>query len=59
MPENVTYDLWFDADGLLRRMQADLGSDDGTMTVVLSDWGKDVTIQAPPASEVRGAPGQA
>jgi hypothetical protein len=58
-PENVTYDLWFDADGLLRRMQADLGSDDGTMTVVLSDWGEDVTIEAPPAREVTGAPGQA
>jgi hypothetical protein len=59
MPETVTYDLWFDADGLLRRMQADLGSDDGMMTVVLSDWGEDVTIEPPPAREVRGAPGQA
>ena len=28
------------------------------MTVVLSDWGADVSIEPPPASEVTGLPGQ-
>jgi hypothetical protein len=56
MPETVTYDLWFDGDGFFRRMEADLGDDGGTVTAVLSDWGADVSIEAPPASEVTGRP---
>ena len=57
VPETVTYDLWFDGDGLFRRMEADLGPDDGALTVVLSDWGADVTIEPPPSGQVTGPPG--
>ena len=57
VPETVDYDLWFDDDGLFRRMEADLGPDDGTMTMEFSDWGEDVTIEAPPASDVNEVPG--
>jgi hypothetical protein len=56
-PETITYDLWFDGDGLFRRMEADRGSDEGALTVVLSDWGADVTIVPPPSGEVTGLPG--
>ena len=56
-PEDVTYDLWFDADGFFRRMQADRGPDGGAMTVVLSEWGEDVSIEAPPSRDVTGTPG--
>jgi hypothetical protein len=59
MPETVTYDLWFDGDGFFRRMQADLGPEGGTVTASLSDWGEDVSIEAPPAREVTGTPGGA
>jgi hypothetical protein len=58
VPETVTYDVWFDGDGLFRRMEADLGPDDGALTVVLSDWGADVTIEPPPSGEVTGLPGE-
>ena len=59
MPESVTYDLWFDDDGFFRRMEADLGPEGGEVTAVLSDWGEDVSIEAPPAREVTGTPGGA
>ena len=57
--EDVTYDLWFDGEGLFRRMQTGAGSEDGSMTVVLSDWGEDVTIEPPPSREVTRTPGGA
>jgi hypothetical protein len=40
-------------------MQTGLGSEEGAMTVVLSDWGEDVTIEPPPSREVTGTPGGA
>jgi hypothetical protein len=59
MPETVTYDLWFDGEGFFRRMEADLGPEGGAVTAVLSDWGRNVDIEAPPASQVTGTPGGA
>ncbi|WP_110183215.1 LppX_LprAFG lipoprotein [Nocardioides solisilvae] len=56
VPEEMAYDIWFDEDGLYRRVEADLGSAAGTMTMTLSDWGKDVSIEEPPADQVTEMP---
>jgi hypothetical protein len=56
-PEDLAYDMWFDADGFFRRMEADRGPDDGAMTVMLSEWGEPVSIEAPPSRDVTGRPG--
>lgn len=52
VPKAMTYSMFFTQDGLFRRMQIDMGESLGQMTMDLTDWGKDVTIEAPPASEV-------
>ncbi len=48
--KDITLDLYVDEDNLVRRAEADLGEND--LTLVVTDWGKPVTIEAPPASEV-------
>ena len=50
LPKTMTQDWWFDKDGLLRKFSSDLGGT--SVTVTLSDWGKDVSIEAPPADQV-------
>lgn len=52
LPEEITYDLWFDADGFYRRLAVDLGAAAGEVLVRFEDWGTDVDIEAPPADEV-------
>jgi hypothetical protein len=55
LPDTTTQEWWFDEDGLLRKFQ--FGA---TGTVVnLSDWGEDVSIEAPPADQVTSMPGGA
>ena len=51
----VTYDLWIDDQDLMRRLQ--FGSGATGMTLTLSDWGKPVTVKAPPASAIMELPG--
>lgn len=55
LPTTMTYDTWFDDQGRFTKMVVDMGSL-GTTTMQLSDFGKDVSIQAPPASQVTTGP---
>lgn len=50
-----TYDLWIDDQDLMRRMQFDEGR--GAMTMTMSDWGKPVTVSAPPSAAIMELPG--
>lgn len=60
LPEEITYDLWFDEDGFYRQMVVDMGPAAGEVLIRLDDWGTDVDIEAPPADQVTdmgGMPG--
>jgi hypothetical protein len=50
LPKTMTYDLYVDADHLMRRIDMTVG--DQTIKVLVSDWGKPVDIAAPPASRI-------
>jgi hypothetical protein len=52
VPKTIEYVVSFTDDGLLRRMEVGMGKTLGDMTMDFTDWGKDVTIEAPPADEV-------
>ncbi len=56
LPEEFSYTVYF-ADDLFRRMEMDMGSTLGSVTMDFTDWGKDVSIEAPPASQVTDFPG--
>ena len=56
LPPTVDYDMWFDEDGLFRKFSVEMGSL-GTSEGTFDDWGTDVDIEAPPASEVTTVPG--
>lgn len=55
--EPVTYDAWFDDDKVMRQMAVDMPGGSGTMSMKLSDLGKDVEIEAPPANKIAEMPG--
>jgi hypothetical protein len=57
LPPTVDYQVWFDGDGLLRKFSVDMGGTIGTSSGTFSDWGTDVDIEAPAASEVTEMPG--
>jgi len=50
LPKTVTYDLYVDSDHLMRRI--DMTVSDQHITMVVTDWGKPVKIEAPSASQV-------
>lgn len=50
LPKTVTYDVYLDADKLMRRMVMSIAGQNITMT--FSKWGEPVDIHAPPASQV-------
>jgi hypothetical protein len=50
LPRTVSYDLYVDADHLMRRLDMTVGQQHLRMTV--SRWGEPVDIAAPPASEI-------
>lgn len=50
VPRTLTYDLWLDDQDLMRRMQSTL--EGGGVTVTMSDWGKPVDVEAPPAGSI-------
>ncbi len=52
LPEVSSFDLWFDADGMFRRMQGDLGPTAGTFEATYDDWGDPVEITVPPKAQV-------
>lgn len=54
--DKVSYEVWLDGDHRLHRMTVDLGAT-GTMEVTLSDWGKQVSVEAPSPDQVTEMPG--
>lgn len=56
MPEEVVFDVYFDEDERVRRVGGDMG-ELGTMTVDLTDWGKDVSVEQPSEDELTEIPG--
>lgn len=55
MPKTVTYDVWLDGEGRFTQMKADLQAA-GKIEMNLTDWGTEVDIKAPPASQVTEMP---
>lgn len=56
VPDMISYSIYFSEDGLYRRLEMDMGDTLGAMTMDFTDWGSDVTIEAPPAGEVTEFP---
>lgn len=59
LPDSVTYDLWLDDQGRFTRLVMDelpMGGMSGSMEMNVSDWGEDVTIEAPLADQVTEMP---
>lgn len=56
LPDELAYEVWLDGDGLFRKMESDLGPA-GQLTMNVDDWGKDVSIEAPPKDQVTTMPG--
>lgn len=54
LPSTAQQDLWVDDQGRVVKTVSDFGS--GKVTTVLSDFGKSVDVQAPPASDVMEMP---
>lgn len=52
LPHTITYELWLTDEGLFRQMEIDMGAVAGEMQMRFVDWGTDVDIEAPSASEV-------
>ena len=50
MPKTIQYDVWVDADNLVRKLSMDLQGN--TVDMTLSRWGEPVEISAPPPSQV-------
>ncbi|WP_017935167.1 LppX_LprAFG lipoprotein [Nocardioides sp. Iso805N] len=57
VPDTETVDVWFDGDGRYKQMKTVVGSE--TVSESFSDWGKPVTVKAPPASQVQDMPSAA
>jgi hypothetical protein len=52
LPEEITYDLWFDDEGRFAQMAVDMGATAGEVLIRFENWGTDVEIEAPKPSEV-------
>ena len=52
LAEQITYDLWFDAQGSYRQLGVDLGASAGEVLIRFEDWGTDVDIEPPPADRI-------
>lgn len=51
----ISADIYFNSDGTLQKSVV-TGASSGPITVVYSDWGKKVTVQAPPKDQVMEMP---
>lgn len=51
LPERLVYDLWLDEEDLMRKVSFDVNGM-VAMDMTMSDWGKPVTVKAPPAGKV-------
>ena len=64
MPDTISYDMWLDDSDLMRRIEFDMGAmmgqsgGSGGMVMTMSDWGKPVTVTAPPAKDLVEMPGR-
>ena len=60
MPDSVTYDVWLDDEGRFTKMVMDdlpMGTTDtGSVEMNISDWGEDVSIEAPSADQITEMP---
>lgn len=56
VPRTIAYDLWLDDEALMRRVELEMQQ--ASMVMETSDWGKPVSIEAPPRSRIVQAPGQ-
>ena len=56
LPDSMQQEWWFDDEGRIRQLKTAMGSL-GDVSVALSDWGKEVEIEAPPSDEVTTMPG--
>jgi hypothetical protein len=58
VPREIPVDVWIGDDGLLRQLRMSFDATEGgqpvsmLMTMKLSDWGRDVSVEAPPADQV-------
>lgn len=57
LPPTVDYQMYFDGDGFIRKFSVDMGATVGTSEGTFDDWGTEVDIEAPPASEITTMPG--
>jgi hypothetical protein len=58
LPDSLTYDLWLDDENRMAQMQMDMPVQGTSVAVEMSvdDWGKDVSIEAPPADQITEMP---
>ena len=54
LPDTLVYDVWLDSEDRMRRLTYELTGTELTMD--MTDWGKDVTIEAPAAKDLIDAP---
>ena len=57
MPKTVAYDMWLDADALMRRVEFEMAQQI-SMVMEMSEWGEPVDIEAPPRKQIVPAPAQ-
>ena len=55
MPTSLDYELWLDDQGRVTRLTSTIG-DRGSVEMTMSDFGADVSIEAPPADQVTDMP---
>lgn len=55
LPDTMTQEWWFDAEGRIGRYSNELALG-GDLVITFSDWGRDVRIEAPPPGQVTSTP---
>lgn len=60
LPDTVTYDLWLDDQGRYSKMAMNempvAGAGNVSMQLMMTGWGEDVSIEAPPADQITKMP---
>jgi len=56
IPKEFDYEIWLDDDHIMRGMTMAIPGGMGTMEMTVSDLGEDVSIEAPPASQITTKP---
>ncbi|MDI6911110.1 hypothetical protein [Nocardioides sp.] len=55
VPDSLDYELWLDGQGRVTRLTSTMG-DLGSVEMTMSDFGADVSVEAPPADQVTEMP---